>query len=67
MGNVPKVHWGLSDPSIAQGSKEAVAGEFDRTIAIIASRIRKLKWFLQEEGDPGKAVEYLRNLASAAK
>ncbi|WP_242167588.1 MULTISPECIES: arsenate reductase ArsC [unclassified Pseudomonas] len=39
-GPAVKVHWGLEDPSDAQGDEASVQAAFDTTLAIIATRCR---------------------------
>ncbi len=41
-GRSLKIHWGLADPSRLDGSDEEVAAAFRNTIAILASRVRRL-------------------------
>ncbi|NVK10900.1 MAG: arsenate reductase ArsC [Gammaproteobacteria bacterium] len=42
LGNTPKVHWGLPDPSKLSVSKEAQAQAFDSLIRVLMSRANRL-------------------------
>jgi arsenate reductase len=42
-GKTPQVHWGLADPSALAADPEACRQAFDRTIAILTTRLRLLR------------------------
>ena len=42
LASVPRLHWGLADPSIQEGTEEEVAQAFRNTISEIQARTRAL-------------------------
>lgn len=58
-----RVHWGLEDPSLIEGSEEEILAAFNRTIEILTARIKTLAETVR--GNPGRTVilKTLENLA----
>jgi arsenate reductase len=62
LGNAVKAHWGLTDPTHSQGSKEEQAENFGLVIATIESRIKALLQGSLESIDAKELEALLKNI-----
>lgn len=64
LGDTPKVHWGLADPSKLEGSDEKIAEAFRQTIKEIINRVERMLELNVDREHGNTLLESLTRLAS---